>query len=180
MLKVVIKLFIREYLANHVICYIPSSRLRIFFYRNFLKIKIPYSNSFQMSCYIYNSDGIFEIGRNSIVNRNCVLDRRGGLIIGMNVNISPYVHIYTAGHDLNDKFFSNILKPVELKDYVAVGTASMIMPGVIMNKGSVLYPNSTLTKSTEEYGIYGGNPAMLIGYRNKDLEYNPTWNSKFL
>jgi acetyltransferase-like isoleucine patch superfamily enzyme len=180
MLKETIKLFIREYISNHIICHVPSSRLRIFFYKNFLKIKVAYSNSFQMGCYIYNSDGIFEIGTNTIINRNCVLDRRGGLIIGQNVNIGPNTQIYTAYHDINDKNFCNLFGGVEVKDYAVLMTSSMVMPGVVVGKGSIAYPNTVLTKSTEDYGIYAGSPAKLIGYRSSDLDYNPTWNTKFL
>ncbi len=179
MFKENIKLFIREYLANHLICYIPSNRIRIFFYKNFLKIKVSYSNRFQMGCYIYNG-GSLSIGKKTIINRNCVLDRRGDMQIGNNVNISPNVHLYTAYHDLQDKNFSNLFKQITIDDYVVILTGSCVMPGVHMRKGSVLYPFSVLTTNTVEYGIYAGNPAKLINHRNKDLKYDPTWNSKFL
>ena len=179
-IKNILKLFVREYLANHIVCYIPSNRFRIFFYRNFLNIDVSYSNSFQMGCYIYNSNGILKIGTNSIINRNTVLDRRGGIVIGDNVNISPDVNLYTAYHDLQDTNFSNVLNKITIDDYVVILTGSSVMPGVHMGEGSVLYPFSVLTSNTIKYGIYAGNPAKLIGYRNNELKYDPTWNSKFL
>ena len=81
---------------------------------------------------------------------------------------------------MKQKNFCNLFGGVEVKDYAVLMTSSMVMPGVVVGKGSIAYPNTVLTKSTEDYGIYAGSPAKLIGYRSSDLDYNPTWNTKFL
>jgi maltose O-acetyltransferase len=88
--------------------------------------------------------------------------------------------LYTAYHDLQDKNFSDALNKITIDDYVVISTGSSVMPGVHMREGSVLHPFSVLTSSTIKYGIYAGNPAKLVGHRNNDLKYDPTWNSKFL
>lgn len=66
------------------------------------------------------------------------------------------------------KYKNVINKPVVLEDFACVGVNSVVMPGVTMKQGSVLGANSLLMKDTEEWGIYVGSPARLIGYRDKE------------
>ena len=42
---------------------------------------------------------------------------------------------------------------------------SSIGPGVTLKKGTIILNNSSLNKNSENYGIYNGNPAILIGKR---------------
>ena len=42
---------------------------------------------------------------------------------------------------------------------------SSIGPGVTLKKGTIVLNNSSLNKNSENYGIYNGNPAVLIGKR---------------
>jgi len=132
-----------------------------------------------MDCYIYNSFENFEIGKNTIINRECILDRRGGLLIGSNVNISQQVAIYTAGHNINSNSFQDYLKPVHINDYVWLGTRCIIMPGVKIGKGAVVLPGSIVVKDIEPYMIVGGIPGKVIGNRMSDLDYNPEWRPLF-
>jgi maltose O-acetyltransferase len=53
-------------------------------------------------------------------------------------------------------------KPILIEDSSWVGFNSIITKGVTLKKGTVLGCGSILTKSTESYGVYGGNPAILI------------------
>ena len=41
----------------------------------------------------------FHIGEDCIVGDNCLLDCRNGICIGVNVNLSSEVHIWTEQHD---------------------------------------------------------------------------------
>jgi maltose O-acetyltransferase len=36
-----------------------------------------------------------------------------------------------------------------------------------------VHAGSVVTKSIEDYAIVGGNPAKVVGYRSKDLNYSP-------
>lgn len=51
---------------------------------------------------------------------------------------------------------------------VWVGANSVVLAGVEMNVGSVLGAGAVLTRDTEAYGIYAGNPAKLIKKRFSD------------
>jgi maltose O-acetyltransferase len=115
--------------------------------------------------------GRLAIGSNSAVGAHCYLDNRVGIVIGDNVSISHGTKIYTLGHDIDDPYFSVVGAPVNIGDYACVFSNVIIMPGVTLGKGSVVYPGSVVTKDVENYAVVGGNPAKFIRYRSKDLRY---------
>jgi|APSaa5957512535_1039671.scaffolds.fasta_scaffold92708_1 acetyltransferase-like isoleucine patch superfamily enzyme len=178
-LKTIFKLFIREFITNRVVAFIPVISFRMIFYRKVLKIDIGSRVNIQMGCYIYNSNSSFCIGNNTVINRACVLDRRGDLYIGSNVNISHGVEIYTAGHNINSSNFSDFTRRTVVDDYVWLGGRSIIMPGITIEKGAVVLPGSIVTKDVGSFNVVGGNPAKVIGKRNKNLNYDPSWMPLF-
>lgn len=117
------------------------------------------------------SFGKIEVGENSVVNSGCYLDNRRGITIGNNVNISHDVKMYTLGHDINSPDFETKGAPIVVGDNACIFCNVLIMPGVNVAEGTVVFPGSVLTKSTEPYGVYGGNPAVLKGYRKRDIQY---------
>lgn len=175
-----IGLFIYEYIGNHIVNAIPFSYLRYLFYRYVMKVKCNKNVYFQMGIYIYSSKGQLQIGDHTIVNRNCTLDRRGDLIIGSNVNISPESSIFTAGHIINDNLFKGIKQKTIIEDYVWLGTRSMVMPGVKIGKGAVVLPGSIVTKNVQSMDIVGGIPAIKIGTRKSKLCYELSWRPWFM
>ena len=50
-----------------------------------------------------------------------------------------------------------------------VGAGSIILPGVDLAEGTSVGAMSIVRKSTEEWGVYLGNPAKKIKSRKKDL-----------
>ena len=174
-----LKAFIGEYLSNHVVCYIPSIWLRYFFYKKILSIDIDKSAFIQMGCYIYKSKAPMHIGYNTTINRKCILDRRGELWIGNNVNISAEAALYTAGHEINSPDFEYFTKKVIIEDYVWIGTRAMVMPGVTVKRGAVILPGAIVTKDIEAYQIVGGIPAKVLDMRKEDLQYQLTWRESF-
>jgi acetyltransferase-like isoleucine patch superfamily enzyme len=104
--------------------------------------------------------GRIEIGSNSVVNRGCYLDNRTGIKIGSNVSIAHDTKIYTLGHDID-----------EIGDYACIFSNVLIMPGVTLGKGAVVYAGSVVTKDVGDFEVVGGNPARFIRHRSKDLRY---------
>jgi maltose O-acetyltransferase len=104
------------------------------------------------------------------------LDNRYGIHIGNNVSIGHNTKIYTGGHDLDSPSFSMTGKPVVIDDYVAILSNVLIMPGVHIKKGAVILPGAVVTKDIAEYGIAGGNPAKVLRFRSKNLEYVTDYN----
>lgn len=112
------------------------------------------------------------IGNNCVINKNVLLDGRGGNIrIGDCVDIAQDARIWTAQHDYNSPTYEIIGKDVIIEDYVWVASNVTILPGVKIGKGAVLATGCVVTKDVEPYAIMGGIPAKKIGERNHNLQY---------
>ena len=122
--------------------------------------------------------GSLSIGKHSTINYGCFLDNRGGLDIGDNVNISHCVKIYTMGHDLDDPFAKLVKGRVQIGANSWVFPNVLIMPGVTLAEGAVVYPGSVVTKNIPSYEVWGGSPAKFICHRKRDIKYEasfPVW-----
>lgn len=108
------------------------------------------------------------IGEHTNINRECVLDGRGGLIIGSNVDVAQQVNIWTEQHDYNDSNYKAISAPVIINDYVWLASRATILPGVTIGKGAVVASGAVVTKDVPPFAIVGGVPAKIIGHRNED------------
>ena len=117
--------------------------------------------------------GRLSINSGSMVNRGVVLDNRGGLSIGKNVNIAHNTKIYTLGHDINCPGFSAKAKSSIINDYVVIFANCQIMPGVTIGRGAVILGGSIVSKDVEPFAIVAGNPAEVVGERARSLFYSP-------
>ena len=90
----------KDYLCNFFINSIPLVKLRMAAYR-MLGITIGAGTTILMRTEVHC--GIqMTIGRHTVINQHCLLDGRGGLSIGDNVNISSHVLLVAGSHDVND------------------------------------------------------------------------------
>lgn len=55
-----------------------------------------------------------------------------------------------------------IVDPVIMEEFSNIGTNSIVLPGSILRKGVLLTAGSLLIGDTEEWGVYKGNPAVLV------------------
>lgn len=55
-----------------------------------------------------------------------------------------------------------VIEPIIMEEFSNVGTNAVIMPGSRLRKGVLVTAGSLLMGDTEEWGIYKGNPAVLI------------------
>lgn len=175
--------FFNWWVCNNVIAKVPSYKIRQQYYRSLLRFKIGKKTYIQMGCFFYGFNdvkrGFFRIGDNCVINRNCVLDTRGGLILGNNVNISSDVMILTADHDINDPKFKSRPKSVLIEDYVWVASRATVLGGVTIYKGGVVAAGAVVTRDVSAYSIVAGNPASEIGKRDPRLEYKLEWHPLF-
>jgi len=75
--------------------------------------------------------------------------------IGNYVWIFPYVVLTNDPHPP-----SNILQGVTVKDFAAIATMSVILPGAIIEKGVLIGAHSNLKGVTDAHFVYSGNPAV--------------------
>lgn len=113
----------------------------------------------------FYATGNLAIGRNTVINRDCLIDNRDRLTIGDNVSISREVIIFTAGHNPRSATFEFVSSPVVIKDYVAIFARAMISPGVTLGEGCVVYPGSIVTRDVPANAIVAGSPAKVVGQR---------------
>ena len=110
-----------------------------------------------------------EIGDESGIGAN--VDLPEGTIIGKNVMISRNVFILNRNHrydrldiPINDQGFYETKQTI-IEDDVWIGLRSILTPGRVVRKGSIVAMGSVLTKDFPEYSIVGGNPAKFIKSR---------------
>jgi acetyltransferase-like isoleucine patch superfamily enzyme len=118
------------------------------------------------------------IGAGSTINKGCYLDNRGELEIGSNVNLSHDVRIYTMGHDIRDAAFKTKVSRVRICDDAWLFPNVLVMPGVTIGRGAVVYPGSVVVKDVPDFAVVGGNPASVIRIAERCAEYRasyPVW-----
>lgn len=154
----------------HYVGLVPSHHFRRFFYRLF-GMKIGRGSTIHMGAKLYSPFNI-EIGEDSIIGEDAVLDGRDKLSIGSHVDIASEVMIYNAQHDVRDLNFRAICAPVSVEDYVFIGPRAIILPGVTIKRGAIVGAGAVVTKNVEENVIVAGVPAKPISERGvKDLNY---------
>jgi acetyltransferase-like isoleucine patch superfamily enzyme len=55
-----------------------------------------------------------------------------------------------------------IIEPVVMEEFSNIGTNAVVLPGTILRKGVLLTIGSVIQGDTEEWGVYKGNPAVLV------------------
>ena len=157
--------------ANRFIAFFPSHTIRLCFYKKVMGFTIGKNSNILMGAY-FDCRKNLVIGQNSIINQNCRVDARGGIRIGNSVSISADSIILTADHDLSDEKFCGQVRPVNIGDFVFIGTRAMILPGVTLGEGSVVAAGAVVTKEVAPYSIVAGVPAKHLKYRTKKLNYS--------
>ena len=112
------------------------------------------------------------IGPRSIIGHGSILDGRGGLIIGSDVNLSSEVMIWTAQHDPQSEYFDTVYGVVTIEDYAWVSCRTILLPGITIGRGAIVAAGAVVTKSVPPLTIVGGIPAVVIGKRSSDLKYH--------
>lgn len=113
------------------------------------------------------------VGAHTNINKKCVLDGRGGLTIGDNVDIAQETNIWTEQHDYNCPNFRPICKEVVIDDYVWLASRVTVLPGVHIGRGAVVASGAVVTKDIPPLSIVAGVPAKIIGYRDEEaLHYH--------
>lgn len=116
------------------------------------------------------------IGDHTAINGDFFVDALGGVSIGKYCHIAHGLVIYSAFHDWRSTEFvpygrNDILKPVTIEDCVWIGVRATIAPGVTLGKGSIIAMGATVFEDVPECAIVKGNPATIVGYRDKDVFY---------
>lgn len=82
--------------------------------------------------------------------------------IGSYVWIFPYVVLTNDPHPPSD-----VQKGVTIEDYVALSTMSVVLPGVVVKKDTLVGAHSLVSKNTNEGTLVAGSPAKEICLASK-------------
>ncbi len=133
----------------------------------------------------------FYIGRDSQIETDCLIG--DNVIFGNKVAIvGKYDHHYQQlgvpirmASRIRDEDYNwkGLDSKTIIEDDVWIGYGAIIMSGVTIKKGSIIAAGSVVTKDTEPYSIFGGNPAKKITNRfssEEDLKNHIKLEKDFL
>lgn len=156
-----------EYLVlNHFVTHIPCWYIRKIVYLMF-GMKIAPKARICMGTIVIKARAI-EIYDRAVINENCVLDGRGGLIIGSDASISMFTKIVTGSHSMESENFSYISKSITIGENTWIGTGATILANI--SRGSVIAAAAVVTHDTSENAFYAGVPAKFLGVRSQNLK----------
>jgi acetyltransferase-like isoleucine patch superfamily enzyme len=124
--------------------------------------------------------GKVDIGSHVHIAANCyVSGGEAGIVLEDITGVAPYVYITTSSDDYSGKaMFSPVIPqkfkkitiaPIYIRKYSIIGAYSMIMPGVELAEGTSVGAMTFMRKKSQEWGIYFGCPAKMIGTRDKGI-----------
>lgn len=105
-----------------------------------------------------------EVGKNSFINKGCILQDTARIIIGKGVKIGPGTILSTTNHgvepSLRDELYDS--KPIVIKDNVWLGAGVKVVPGVTIGEWSVIGSGSVVTKDIPPFSVAAGSPCRVI------------------
>ena len=107
-----------------------------------------------------------KLGNHVWLGENCWIDNLTDVTIGNHCCISQGAMLCTGNHDYKSPGFELIMKPIVLEDVVLIGAKAFVCAGVTVHSHAMLTAGSVATRDMEKYGIYQGNPAVLVKYRS--------------
>jgi len=169
----------REAICNELLARIPLVDVRMRGYRRIGAQIDPARTTIMMHTDLIAPRRI-AIGDASIIGRHCLLDGRGGIKIGDNVNISSYSLLITGAHDPHSSDFGASYEEIAIEDHVWLASRTTVLAGVSIGRGAVVAAGAVVTRDLEPMTIYAGVPAKPIGVRKVEptytLAYRPNWD----
>ncbi|MGB7293176.1 MAG: hypothetical protein WBD99_13465 [Thermodesulfobacteriota bacterium] len=71
----------------------------------------------------------------------------------------------TGNHNYRKETFDSITDRITVEDGVWVGAKAVVCPAVTLGSHSVMSVGSVVSKNTDNYGVYRGIHAELVGQR---------------
>ena len=123
------------------------------------------------SCVLSCKNGNINIGDNTVININAIIQSAKRVDIGKDVGIGAYCNIIGAGDhimtrtDVPIMAQGQIVKGITIEDNAAIGTGAKIKDGVTIGRDAFIGAGAVVTKSIPEFSIAVGMPARVIKKR---------------
>jgi putative colanic acid biosynthesis acetyltransferase WcaF len=162
-------------LANHL----PYAAWRMRAYRAFgVRFADPRTATIMLGTEVFEPERL-SIGHRSIIGRQCLIDARGGIEIGDDVNVSSYSRMMTAKHLIHDPEFPAAYGAIVVERRAWIALGATVLGGVTIGEGAVVAANATVTRDVPPFAIVAGTPATVVGERAQpqtyELGYRPNW-----
>ncbi len=108
---------------------------------------------------------LLSIGDYSWIGEDVWIDNLAYVTIGSNCCLSQGAMLLCGNHNYTKSTFDLMVKPITLEDGVWIGARATVCPGVVGKSHSVLTVGSIISSDMDSYGIYRGNPAVMIKRR---------------
>lgn len=164
-----------DWVLNHVVCRIPLAAPRMAAYARLGVALEDHRSGVIMLGSEVHAPAQLRIGRGCAIGNRCVLDARGGITIGRDVNISSHARLQTAKHLIDDPDFMHDFSPISVGDRVWIAEGAVVLGGVTLGEGAVVAAGAVVTKDVAPYSVVGGVPARPIRERARDLRYHLLW-----
>ena len=112
------------------------------------------------------------LGDGSFIGPETCIDALGGVYIGNFSGLGRRCNIFSDDH----RYYRaeaipvdgvRIVKPVWIEDFAWIGDNVAIPPGIRIGEGAIVGLGSVVTKDVQPLAIVMGNPARVIGHRDK-------------
>jgi len=161
------------------------TKLRDYYLVNFKWNKYKFGKNFHAgrNVVLWAKNSI-EIGDNCYIGRNSQIESNtkigDNVLIANNVAfVGKYDHNFTQigtairlSSQIRDQDYNwkGLNEYTIVEDDVWIGYGSIIMSGIKIKAGTIIAAGSVVTKDTDEYCIYGGNPSKKIKNRFESFE----------
>ena len=119
-----------------------------------------------LTCHVSKAENIYfhPDDLNNFQSSGTYFQNFGALIyIGRGSYIAPNVGIITSNHSLSDLNSHEEGRDVVIGENCWIGMNSVVLPGVVLGKGTVVAAGAVVTKSFPDEGcVIGGIPAKVI------------------
>lgn len=106
-----------------------------------------------------------KVGNHSWLGEGVWIDNLAEVTIGSHCCLSQGAYLCTGSHDWADPKFKLITASIVLKDECWVGAKTLLGPGTIAERGSVVTMGSVASGRLIALSIYTGTPAKIIKER---------------
>ena len=130
-------------------------------------------------CVLSAGRGGIAIGSHVHLAVFCCLLGAGKITLHDFSNLSSRVSVYSSNDDYSGIAMTNPTIPAEFTQveqadvtigrHVIIGSGSVILPGVTLEEGAAVGALSLVKHDCGTFGVYGGQPAKLLGTRSRKL-----------
>ncbi len=148
-------------------------------YHNCSNIRLGNNVRVDDFCVLSAGAGGIEIGDYIHIAVYASLMGAGKITLSDFCNISSRVSIYSSNDDYSGDSMTNPTVPSEFTNilhadvnvsrHVIIGSGSIVLPGVLIEKGAAIGALSLIKHNCKSFGIYAGVPAKCIGERSRNL-----------